>query len=878
MDKRDELKGLGGIIVQRFRIIHKFPERTAIVYVVEEQVRDASGANKKLVAKRLNPKARHRQDIADWFGREINISYKLKSHPNIVELIDPYRYDVEEGINYAFFEYVEGRNLNELIHQTWGKSLSLPQLLIWGLQISDAMVFATDESKNQSGVYVHRDLDSSNILISKSGAAKVSDWGMAKDLLLPDDQLMMSTLQDYKEGAIGKISYMPPELLPPHKGKNYQVSGDIYYMGGLLYEMLTGLPVNPVERETELRAARSEEDVLAIIEDFQQRRVIPTLRSTCRSEALCDLVINCLHPDARRRIDNFETVHSGLREIAEQFRVSAGSETYLSCQHCGLIILESHRQQHCPLCNEFNAFSRWDPATMLQAAPAARKPDPDAPASIIDTSVPVPEVIIPPPIITPPPVKIENALLTIPAGKCIIGAKKPVLDRLVREFDLSGPKLTQFSFPSERSIYLKEFSISRCAVSNDEYREFVEKTGWRAPGHWQQLKSAGTSTYQGDHPVVNVNFLDAEAFCQWKGVRLPSNDEWEKAARGDYGWAYPWGDGWENPAGSFLCNTLERHEATEEALVSVQAFENRANRDRPLNMAGNVWEWVDGGENEMKHTRGGSWRYMGQLFALTWYRLPTQGHLREDDVGFRYVKQGERIRYTTVKDPDKYVTVATDHYRLGVSAHEVEQLTQEFNLSQGDRQVLLRNEKRFIHMKQFQIRKYLVTNEEYYRFVIENDYPWPKHWRPELLKWSEYPFLEKYRFHPVTNVSYRDATAFCAWCNGRLPSNDEWEVAARGPESLRYPWGNKFNPEYCNAESTALARTTDVNQFRSGQSPWGCFDMAGNVQEWVAVEDEAYYLRGGSFEQRGDIYGLTFLKLFTDADHQSESVGFRCVV
>ncbi len=149
---------------------------------------------------------------------------------------------------------------------------------------------------------------------------------------------------------------------------------------------------------------------------------------------------------------------------------------------------------------------------------------------------------------------------------------------------------------------------------------------------------------------------------------------------------------------------------------------------------------------------------------------------------------------------------------------------------------------------------------------------------------------------PASNVSWFAAKAFCEWRNSRLPTEAEWEKAARGPDGLEYPWGNSWDLKITSSGNDGEWKDgiAPVGSYPDNVSPYGVYDMSGNVWEWVAdwyqpyensrYESSAFgktnrVLRGGG---GGGLYAINYFfrgatRQFSEPEMESEDVGFRCV-
>ncbi len=147
-----------------------------------------------------------------------------------------------------------------------------------------------------------------------------------------------------------------------------------------------------------------------------------------------------------------------------------------------------------------------------------------------------------------------------------------------------------------------------------------------------------------------------------------------------------------------------------------------------------------------------------------------------------------------------------------------------------------------VMVEAFYMDLYEVTQEEYLKYIEVKNYK-----RPDVMVFfNDVKLLEGLR-QPVVGVNYMDAANYCLWAGKRLPTEAEWEKAAHGVVSMEWPWGHEFIEGYANVDGDedGYRFTAPVGSFEKGRSPYGLYDMAGNVSEWVYDWYDANYYREG---------------------------------
>jgi formylglycine-generating enzyme required for sulfatase activity len=183
-----------------------------------------------------------------------------------------------------------------------------------------------------------------------------------------------------------------------------------------------------------------------------------------------------------------------------------------------------------------------------------------------------------------------------------------------------------------------------------------------------------------------------------------------------------------------------------------------------------------------------------------------------------------------------------------------------------------------VEVPDFAIDALPVTNAEYHQFCLATGHARPRFWHgpsppPAMLD------------HPVCDVNRLDAAEYAAWVGKRLPTELEWEKAARGTDGQLFPWGNEFNPDACCWNPTRAPldtiRTAPVGSHPSGASPYGVMDMVGNVAEWCADGPSATvgWVKGGCWATEEIINLRPAARILSGYTiNRLSYYGFRCAV
>jgi serine/threonine-protein kinase len=514
--------------------------------------------DREIALKVLDPLLMREAKWAEGFRREAKAIARLR-HPNIVTI---HEVGEAEGRLYIAMELVEGGSLAERIKAEgrlpWDETLALLA------QMADALDYAHGEK------IIHRDLKPGNVLLDTRRGAVLTDFGFAK--IVGDSSLSMSL----SGGIVGTPAYIAPEVW---REAEATAQTDVYALACVVHEMLTG---------EVLFAGKPPPAVMTkhCLDGPQFPAQWPGGVPGGVAEVLCKALAREpgeRYPSAAAFVVDLRALSAGEAEARKQAEAEAARKVKEAKAEGERRRSEARRCANCGA--ENRSTDRFcEECGLPFFAPAS---EPKAGETRMFNGI---------------------EMVYVPTGEFIRGSKKGRSD----EEPVMG-------------ILLDSFWISRCPVTNAEYRKFVEVGGygdfrrWAAEG-WKWVHDRNIREPQdwrnprwnwANYPVLGVSWYEADAFARWWGGRLPTEAEWEKAARGTDGREYPWGNEWyagkansseigfeqkavalfRRALVSMVSTKLERSEAAAGSPTPVGKYRSGASPYGVLDMAGNVWEW-----------------------------------------------------------------------------------------------------------------------------------------------------------------------------------------------------------------------------------------------------------------------------------------------
>ncbi len=536
------------------------------------------------------------QQHRDRFQREARAAGRL-AHPNIVTIHDV---GEDQGRTFLVMELVQGQALDRILRTR--RPLSLAEVLTIGEQVASALDYA-----HRHGI-IHRDVKPANILLSPEGSVKVTDFGIARITGADTTQAGQT---------FGTPSYMSPEQV---QGLALDGRSDIFSLGTVLYEVLSG--------ERAFQGETLSTIIYRILheEPIPLRRLNPTFPAgleTCLQKALAK--------DPAVRYALATDVARDLRRAVEGTVVSVPADAPTQ----STVMLPAQ-----PPPRPRRRWRRFLWPTMVAGSIAV------AVAALLlavwGRAFRTPERSTTPPVVSQPPAREAAIAKAIPdeaaRGKTGLEAdhvkpsEKPPRHpasatqwRGADDVEMVHVAAGTFTMgdthgdgevderPAHR-LTVSAFWLDRTEVTNVQFARFakVARDSGLARGDKWDLEEGKDL-----HPAVNIPWRVAVAYCRWAGKRLPTEAEWEYAARGTDGRKYPWGDAWDDQRAGFGGNRGSQGAAP------VGSYPTGISPFGALDMAGNVWEWVstlywpypyfsrDGRESastQDRHVvRGGSW-------------------------------------------------------------------------------------------------------------------------------------------------------------------------------------------------------------------------------------------------------------------------------
>jgi iron(II)-dependent oxidoreductase len=219
-------------------------------------------------------------------------------------------------------------------------------------------------------------------------------------------------------------------------------------------------------------------------------------------------------------------------------------------------------------------------------------------------------------------------------------------------------------------------------------------------------------------------------------------------------------------------------------------------------------------------------------------------------------------------DRAEMVLVPAGEFTMGISEQELYQI---FMLDNRENPIFATEVPvQTIYLDSYYIDRYPVTNFQYRKFIEDTG-----HRKPMLLNHPDWGRP----LQPIVFIGWDDARAYAEWAGKALPSEAQWEKAGRGRDGRWWAWGHEFLPGRCNSREHDLQITSEIGKFDDGISPYGCYDMCGNVWEMCEGQwlEDTLPMRGGCFLGSATFVRVTCRWTPEDAINGAHWLGFRCV-
>lgn len=534
-----------------------------------------------VAVKVLTPEGAANDDVRQRFLVEAQTAGRISGHPNVIAVYD---YGQEQDRPFMVMEFLRGSDLRTLISE--GKAGDTARKLDIAIEGAKALKFIHSEK------IIHRDIKPDNIHISNAGVVKLIDFGIAKI-----DELSIT-----KAGyTLGTPYYMAPEQVT---GQGITHLVDIYAYGILMFELFTG--VRPIEADS------IQQIFYKILKE--PLNLSPLLQAN-PPDGLMELVAACTEKDPARRPQSFDEVIDHLRRIKN---VASGEMPVSGLSATKMLLTPDELETR--LNNKSGGAEGETLADVtapnVAAPPAPRPAAPAAPQAPTQAQSPQPvETVLSQgpaaaasatPVPAPAPSAGSRTWIFVAAGLLTVvilaavgwqlfkpdstvvknGNDVPPVKVLPKSIDTPTGRMLlveagPFPFGAQNeSVTLPDYYIDQTEVSNRAYMTFCAARGKPLP--------PGFAADKPDLPVTNITYLDAQEFAEWAGKRIPTPQEWEKAARGSGTNLYPWGNE-HDPSRAVVADNPEDKP---KGPARVDSYEAGASPAGVLHLAGNVWEFV----------------------------------------------------------------------------------------------------------------------------------------------------------------------------------------------------------------------------------------------------------------------------------------------